>query len=143
RKEGSNQATIWMWREAYQHDFAARMDWNVTADYNQANHNPVIILNGDEGKSMAIGKASEGERVTLSAKGSYDPDKDELSFNWFVYREAGNFSGSLILENSTKEEIHFTMPKLANGQELHIILEVEDEGTPSLVSYRRIILSHP
>ena len=25
----SAQATIWRWREAYQHDFAARMDWCV------------------------------------------------------------------------------------------------------------------
>ena len=25
----SDQATIWRWREAFQHDFAARMDWTV------------------------------------------------------------------------------------------------------------------
>ena len=143
RKEASNQATIWRWREAYQHDFAARMDWNVTADYNQANHNPVIILNGNEGKSLAIGKATEGVQVTLSAKGSYDPDKDGLSFNWFVYREAGNYSGDLLLENLSGEELSFNMPKLTSGQELHIILETKDNGKPSLSSYRRVILTPP
>ena len=25
----SDQATIWRWREAFQHDFAARMDWTI------------------------------------------------------------------------------------------------------------------
>jgi len=34
----SDQATIWRWREAFQHDFAARMDWTVR-DYAHANHN--------------------------------------------------------------------------------------------------------
>jgi len=143
RLEASNQATIWRWREAYQHDFAARMDWNVAADFNQANHNPVIILNGNEGKSLATGKVSEGEKVMLSAKGSHDPDQDQLSFNYFVYREAGNYSGELLLENPSGEELQFIMPELASGQELHIILEVKDNGTPSLSSYRRVILTHP
>jgi hypothetical protein len=34
----SDQATIWRCREAFQHDFAARMDWTIT-DVAQANHN--------------------------------------------------------------------------------------------------------
>ena len=143
RLEASNQATIWRWREAYQHDFAARMDWNVAADYNEANHNPIIILNGNEGKSLATAKASEGEKVVLSAKSSHDPDGDELSYNWFLYKEAGNFNGDVVLENLSEQEISLSMPKLGAGQELHIILEVKDNGTPSLSSYRRVILSHP
>ena len=34
----------------------------------------------------------------------------------------------------------FEMPKLGEGQTLHIILEVQDNGSPSLTSYRRIVL---
>src|SRR5918995_3126691 len=34
----SDQATIWRWREAFQHDFAARMDWTVK-HARDANHN--------------------------------------------------------------------------------------------------------
>ncbi len=143
RLETSNQATIWRWREAYQHDFAARMDWSVTADFNQANHNPVITLNGNKGKSLATGKATEGETVTLSAKGSHDPDKDGLRFTWSVYKEAGNLTGDFLFQDTSEEEISFSMPKLSSGQELHIILEVKDNGTPALSSYRRIILTHP
>lgn len=39
----SNHATIWRWREAFQHDFAARMDWCVKS-YEEANHPPVPRL---------------------------------------------------------------------------------------------------
>ena len=35
REYVSDQATIWRWREAFQNDFAARMDWTV-ADYAHA-----------------------------------------------------------------------------------------------------------
>lgn len=142
RKEASNQSTIWRWREAYQNDFAARMDWNVT-DYKSANHNPILTLNGNSGKSIARAAVKAGEKVVLSAKGSSDPDGQELSYNWFIYHEAGSFSGSVELTNSTPEEISFLMPELKNGQELHIILEVKDSGTPALFSYRRVIFSNP
>jgi len=33
----SDQATIWRWRRAFQHDFAARMDWTIR-DEGEANH---------------------------------------------------------------------------------------------------------
>jgi len=142
RKEASNQATIWRWREAFQHDFAARMDWNIVGDFKEANHNPVIVLNKNEGKAIARGNISPGEKVQLSAIGTHDPDGDELAYRWFVYREAGRFEGELDIANPDQEEISFTMPELKKGQELHIIVEVKDAGEPSLFSYRRIILKN-
>ena len=45
KEHTSDQATIWRWREAYQNDFAARMDWTIK-DYRHANHNPVVEVNG-------------------------------------------------------------------------------------------------
>ncbi|MGY6743999.1 MAG: DUF1593 domain-containing protein [Cecembia sp.] len=143
RIEASNQATIWRWRKAYQHDFGARMDWNIAESYKDANHNPIIVLNGNEGKAFGKGKVKAGDYVRLSSKGSYDPDGDQLRYKWWVYKEAGNFNGKLEFHNPFGEELVFQMPQLGPGQELHIILEVEDSGTPSLTSYRRVILSHP
>lgn len=140
RKEASNQSTIWRWREAFQHDFAARMDWNVTADFKRANHNPVLTLNGNTGKAVANAVLKHDEKVLLSAKESTDPDGDILNYRWFVYREAGGFDGNFSLPVSTSEEITFTMPELKKGQSLHIILEVKDSGIPALFSYRRIVL---
>lgn len=143
RKEASNQATIWRWRQAFQHDFAARMDWNVAQTFKEANHNPVVVLNGNEGKALAFGKVKNGETVRLSAQGTFDPDGDLLRFKWWIYGEAGGFSGKLKFHNPHREELVFEMPQLGQGQELHIILEVEDDGEPGLTSYRRVILSHP
>jgi hypothetical protein len=141
-REISNQATIWRWRRAYQHDFAARMDWNIAGEFQNANHNPVVVLNGNEGKSVARGKVNGGEKVTLSARGSYDPDGDSLEYRWSVYREAGRFSGQLEFGDPGSEVLEFLMPELGRGQELHIILEVIDSGEPSLSAYRRVVLTH-
>ena len=143
RKEASNQATIWRWREAYQHDFAARMDWNIAGDFKKANHNPVLALNGNTGKAIAKASVKAGEKVQLSAKGSSDPDGDRLNYRWFIYREAGGFDGKLEMANTTSEETSFTMRELKKGQKLHVILEVKDSGNPSLFSYRRVVLTNP
>ena len=142
RKEASNQATIWRFRDAFQYDFAARMDWNVADAYEKANHNPIAVLNGNEGKAWAIGKVKEGRDVVLSANGSKDPDGDQIQAKWWVYREAGNFTGDLEILNSYEEEIKFIMPKLGEGQSLHVILEIRDSGTPALTSYRRVVLTN-
>lgn len=143
RKETSNQATIWRWREAYQTDFAARMDWNVLDDYKKANHNPVLSLNGNSGKAVARGKIKTGDAVNLSAKGSNDPDGDKINYRWWIYREAGASDKTVELTNAETQEVSFTMPQLQNGQELHVILEAKDSGNPSLFSYRRVILTNP
>jgi hypothetical protein len=142
RNETSNQATIWRWREAYQHDFAARTDWNVANDFEKANHNPVAVLNGNKAKAVASAKVNVGEKVSLSAKGSSDPDGDKLTYRWFVYREAGA-GGNVKIEHSESEIISFTMPELKENQSMHIVLEVKDSGSPALFSYRRIILLRP
>lgn len=141
RKDASNQATIWRFRKAYQHDFAARMDWNVADNFKKANHNPVILLNGNEGKAHATAKVKAGEKVVLTAKGSTDPDGDSLSYKWWVYSEAGKYTGKTDMFDPLAEEISFAMPRLGEGQELHVILEVEDSGSPSLTAYRRVVLT--
>ena len=73
RHHTSHHATIWRWREAYQHDFAARIDWSNTPNYKDANHPPVAKL--DHPNEIQV---KSGETVTLSAAGSSDPDGDEL-----------------------------------------------------------------
>ena len=80
----TNHATIWRWREAYQNDFAGRMDWTVKSEYEDANHPPVVKLD-----HPAYIKAKPRERVDLSATATTDPDGDPLSFHWFCYEEPG------------------------------------------------------
>ncbi len=68
----SDQATVWRWREAYQNDFAARMDWTVK-DFAHANHNPELVVNGQAGTAPLELTAHVGETLTLDARGSSDP----------------------------------------------------------------------
>lgn len=136
----SSQATIWRWRDAFQHDFAARMDWCVRP-YADANHNPSAVVNGHEGTSVLTATVPAGEVVRLSAIDSSDPDGDELTFRWWTYPEAGSYEGDdVVIEGANSPEASFRMPKGAEGETLHVILEVVDDGEPNLRAYRRIIV---
>jgi hypothetical protein len=141
-----NHETIWRWREAFQNDFAARMDWTILP-HEKANHPPSPIL--DHPISL---KAKPGERVNLSAKASIDPNGDSLSFQWFYYNEAGTFplsngkSGQpLEINNHNQAEAWFSVPThrvMPPGLgTMHIILAVTDNGNPRLTRYQRVIVS--
>jgi hypothetical protein len=141
----SDQATIWRWRKHFQHDFAARMDWCVASDYEQANHNPVAVLNGDESKEIARLEKPPGTVVELSAEGSRDPDGDEITFHWMVYPEAGTLNQAVKLSSKrgASTSLKVPQPRGTGGEPatIHVILTVEDAGEPSLVSYRRAIIT--
>jgi hypothetical protein len=137
----SDQATIWRWRRHFQHDFAARMDWCVAARFADANHNPVAVLNGDATRGVVPLSARSGAEVTLSAAGSSDPDGDPVRVSWFVYREAGTVREKVRLEGADEETVRFTAPTVSTPATLHVILQLEDRGSPALFAYRRAIVT--
>lgn len=144
RWHDTNHATIWRWREAYQNDFAARMDWTIKP-YAEANHPPVPKLG-----HPARFTTRKGERVTLSAEGTMDPDGDALSYQWFYYLEAGTFGASSARSGQPLEIHNFDQPKAwfnpparvmpPGTGTMHIILAVTDHGTPRLTRYARVIV---
>lgn len=141
----SDPATVWRWRQHFQHDFAARMDWCVASEFKAANHNPVAVLNGDLSKNVLHLTAKQGATVTFSAAGSRDPDGHHLVCSWFVYREAGTFQGDARLDTDRGESTALSVPQLPqaapNPATIHVILQVQDSGQPSLVAYRRAIVT--
>ena len=141
RSYTSNQATVWRWREAFQHDFAARMDWCVQPR-TAANHNPVVVVNRQQGRRPLRVVAKPGDRVSLSAAGSSDPDGDALTCSWFYYPEAGCSSQNpetVTIADGRTETATLLVPD-GQWRELHVILEVRDSGQPVLSSYRRVIV---
>ena len=142
----SDQATIWRWREAYQNDFAARMDWTVQP-FAHANHNPSAVVNGSTGKDVLELRVKPGGSVTLDATGSRDPDNDLIAYHWFYYPEAGQrpqpFAPrpALVIDGAQSQVAHIAVPMVTTPEQFHVILELKDSGTPPLYSYRRVILT--
>jgi hypothetical protein len=133
--ETSARATIWRWRDAFQNDFAARMDWTVMLP-GDANHPPVVRLQGPN--AIAV---RSGEGFQLSARGTGDPDGDSLTYYWFHYPEAGSWRGDLSLGAENTDRIWITAPQVAERETIHIILAVTDRGSPPLTRYERIIVT--
>jgi hypothetical protein len=150
----SDQATIWRWRTAFQHDFAARMSWTVK-EFAEANHAPQAVVNGLAGTSPLRVDAHVGQPLVFDATGSRDPDGQRLSYRWFHYAEAGFVPAEALAKvtltggNTSRATVTVTeacRPSWIPSREpcprstAHIILEVTDAGTPALTSYRRVIL---
>jgi Protein of unknown function (DUF1593) len=154
----SDQATIWRWRKAFQHDFSARMDWTLK-EFKEANHNPLVVVNGDSSKEPIFIKAKIGTPVKLSATGTSDPDGNKLKYTWWYYKEAASAISKPVKPEDVigerGEDELGVLPKVkiegGDGDEAtvmpqsagiaHVILAVEDDGKPSLTAYRRVILT--
>ena len=93
--------------------------------------------------------------VTLDAAGTKAPDGQALHYKWWVYEEAGlagTHGADVAISGANTQQARITInspcravwiPGLlpCRGEGVaHIILEVTDEGTPRLTSYRRVVL---
>ena len=128
-----NKVTIWRWREDFQNDFAARMNW-CTKDYKNANHAPVPVVK--QGEAITV---RSGETFSLDGSASFDPDGDNFSLLWFDYPEAGTYKKPVKVFPVNYPGVSITAPEVDKTVTLHIILKVTDKGTPKLSGYKRII----
>lgn len=130
------KVTLWRWRDDFQNDFAARMDWCFML-YEEANHPPVPVLSHPE---QIIVKAKES--FTLDAFDTNDPDGDSFSFLWFNYPEAGTFKKIIKVNGAENAHmVNFTAPEVDKEETAHFILKVTDKGEPQLSRYRRVIVT--
>jgi len=118
-----------------QKDFAARADWTIKP-YEEANHEPSVKL----GHSADL-NVTPGETVLLSAQGTSDPDGDTLSYKWWQYHEADSAEALVsIMNDQEKTGASLEVPN-EPGKQVHIILEVTDDGSPQLTRYQRVVLN--
>ena len=82
-----------------------------------------------------------GDEIHLDASRTKDPDKNNISFLWEVYPEAGlNIPVGNITGDNKSDKCHIKIRDNTPPGELHLILSVRDNGTPALVSCRRIVI---
>ncbi|MGT2907017.1 nucleoside hydrolase-like domain-containing protein [Streptococcus dentiloxodontae] len=167
-KQFESQYTLTRWIDDINNDFAARADWGIASDYDDANHKPEASV--VEGTTLS---AKAGEKVSLTAKGD-DPDGDKLTYSWWRYFEADSYKeykgtstatesidpkeglslgwtrklddGEVVdpvsLTGANSKTVSFTIPKDAkSGDTFHMILEVTDNGAHHLKAYQRVIIS--
>jgi hypothetical protein len=99
----------------------------------------VAVINGDRSTDVIYLKARMGDKVSLSAKGTGDPDGNSVNLYWWIYEEAGNARGALLTDESGINTV-VDLSNVSRRGTLHIILQVNDNGIPSLYSYRRAVI---
>lgn len=130
-----NKVTLWRWRDDFQNDFAARMDW-CTKSYKEANHLPVPVLSQPDTLTVYSGKG-----FVFDASNSFDPDGDNLSFLWFHYPEAGSYKEFIKINSAENiSSVYVVAPKVEKEETAHFILRVTDKGNPPLSRYKRVVV---
>ncbi|QDS77654.1 hypothetical protein FKW77_002929 [Venturia effusa] len=159
----SNKATIWRWREAFQAEFAARIQWTI-ANSTAIQHPPVAIVNGDCGFQPLILQVDPSQTVKLDASLSFSPDDMPISFNWTHYREVSLTQGNLaevpeipiLCETNDCKQVSLTVPNVTSScatslalhpnpsditcKAFHIILAVKNQISLGMTRYKRVIL---
>jgi hypothetical protein len=119
------------------------MDW---VDEAGSNVPPVAKVGTDSTYNIINASGYPGGSVTLNASNSRDDNGDDLTYKWYVYEEPGTYSyaGDIdtIIANTSAASTTLTIPSDADSDDyIHVILEVIDDGTPALTSYRRVLIN--
>ena len=132
------------------------MDWTIKS-FAEANHNPIVVVNGEAGTAPIFVEATVGHPLVVDASQSHDPDGQPLHYSWMHYAEAGagdsrslasvsiadaDSSKATITATATCRPMWIQIPaaKCPAVGVAHIILSVTDNGSPSLTSYRRVVM---
>lgn len=135
-----DQAEMERWIPAVKNNFLNRLQYS-TKNPEEVNHEPSAQVNTDKSSQLIYIKANPGAKVQLNASGSSDWDGDKLTFNWYQYKTHDSYTGNIALKDPAAAKQTLILPKDLGDKKIHLILEVKDNGTPALVTYRRVILS--
>src|SRR5262249_17976059 len=70
-----------------------------------------------------------------------DPDGDRLSYEWFVYPEAGTYARPVPIDGAASATATVHIPADAMGKEIHAVVAATDDGKPPLTRYRRVVIA--
>lgn len=141
-REAPPEYAVSRWWRAIQHELAGRLAWSLASRYADANHPPVIEVEGGLAREVVPGQV-----VELVAR-AQDPDGDAVRLQWWCYQEAGTCPEPVEVawDQQGKDAVaRVRVPERAvPGQTVHLIVQGEDlvpEGRISFVRYQRVILT--
>lgn len=124
----TNKATIWRWREAFQNEFAARMQWTLapkSQNTTAVTHPPVVVVNASCGSSHLEYNVNVGDTVVLDASSTYSVDTNaDLAYQWWQYKEPSTWSNNIGVvlsinfsstNGSESSVVRFEVPPPASG----------------------------
>ena len=118
-----------------QQNFASRLLWSMTDSYADANHEPVVKIQGP----LTL-LAAPGQSIPFYGYAS-DPDGDEVIVKWWQM-PVGSYKGQVRIDNADSLNAIVNIPEdIEEGQTIHIILEATDNGIPSLNQYQRLVIT--
>jgi len=135
---------VYRWRSDFQKDFAARAQWGAAQTYKEANHYPIIQLkNALVSDSHIEIDTKAGEEITLDASLTFDPDGDQLNFDWFIYADVSSLKANdgVKIFNPTSSKVTISIPEKTAGKSIHLILKVTDNHPTPLVTYKRFVIN--
>ena len=119
---------------AAQNDFATRMNWSVTSKYTQANHAPVVHINGPENNLIKA-----GDKIKLQAFVK-EPDGDAYTIKWWQFKK-NKYTPNLSILNSNTSSAIIEIPAITSSSEtLFIVAEVTDKRSTPLTRYQVVKL---
>ncbi|KAK4506637.1 hypothetical protein PRZ48_000369 [Zasmidium cellare] len=166
----SNHATIWRWRQAFQDEMSARIQWTIQSNYSAGSHPPVVSVNGSCGSAPYLVDVDPEQEITLDGSATYDPDsnitgRNPLQYKWYQYRDVSasqsNVESVPQLNFTLSDDGRIATTKLPTAelacaaveavqnqglgvqescQQYHVILEVTGSGSPPIRRYKRTIL---
>ncbi|MEU7860879.1 hypothetical protein [Nonomuraea sp. NPDC049141] len=100
---------------------------------NQSTHSAVVNRTVSRGQSVILNGITR------------DPDGDRLTSTWWQYSDADAYPGTVALPQTSQARHHivsFRVPQDAlPGQTIHLILQTTDNGSSTLTSYQRVVLT--
>jgi hypothetical protein len=134
RDPDRRMSSVHRWRPAFQADFQARLDWCIKP-YSQANHPPEVRIDGKPERAIKAGAVE-----VLDARGSSDPDGNELAFEWGVYPIGLEGTAKVAILGRNQKIARVTVGRELTGTTIPILLSVTDRGEPGLTRYGRVML---
>lgn len=117
---------------AAQNDFANRLTWATTNEYNKANHAPIITV-----KEKYLVKAGESFQLNADVK---DPDGDGVIVKWWQFSKYKN-SPMLVIQQPDQLTTKIQVPQNSkSNSNITLVLEVRDNAINYITKYKTIDL---